>query len=107
MALTITIDRTEDGLFRAEVAAPPGLVIEDADLSRLVEELKQKLDQIFVTPDGTLLIVQTKTDVVSHDAAARAEVERTALRNEELDELIERYPVPSDWGKEPGWADAL
>ena len=36
---------------------------------------------------------------------SRAEVERTALLNEELDELIDRYPVPADWGEEPGWSD--
>jgi len=41
------------------------------------------------------------------EAAARAELERTALRNEELDELIDRYPVPAEWCNDPGWSDAL
>ena len=39
------------------------------------------------------------------DAAGRAEVEKTALLNEKLDELIDRYPVPTEWGGDPGWSD--
>lgn len=44
MSLTITIDRIEGGLFRADVAEHPRLVIEHGDLSGLVEELKQTPD---------------------------------------------------------------
>jgi hypothetical protein len=105
MSLTITIDRTEAGLFRAEVADHPRLVIEHAEISRLVEELKQKLDLIDVTPDGRIGLVDFETTSDADDAAARAEVERTALRNEELDALIKRSPVPAEWGNEPGWTD--
>ena len=109
MSLTITIDRTEEGLYRAEVAEHPRHIIENDDLSKLVEELKQTLDMIAVTPDGRLLLFEVKRagDFDGDDAAARAEVERTVLRTEELDELIDRYPVPSEWGEEPGWSDAL
>lgn len=107
MSLTITIDRTEGGRFRAFVAEPPPLVIERDDLSDLVEELKRNLDLIAVMPDGRLLLVQAKVHNHADEATARAEVEKTALRNEELDELIERYPVPTEWGNEPGWSDAL
>jgi hypothetical protein len=107
MSLTITIDRTEQGRFRAEVTEHPRLVIEHDDLSELVEELKRNLDTIAVMPDGRLLLVEAKTGHDAEEVAARAEVERSALRNEELDELIDRYPVPAEWGNEPGWADAL
>lgn len=41
------------------------------------------------------------------EAAARARIERTALRNEELDELIDRPEGPEEWGTEPGWSDLL
>jgi hypothetical protein len=107
MSLTITIDRTEGGRFRALVAEQPRLVIEYDELSELVEELKRNLDMIAVMPDGRLLLIQAKARNQADEAAARAEVERVALRNEELDELIDRYPVPAEWGNEPGWADAL
>ncbi len=107
MSLTITIDRTEQGRFRALVAEQPRLVIESDDLSELVEELKQNLDLIAVMPDGRLLLIDTKAYSQTDEAAARAEVERAALRNEELDELIDRYPVPAEWGSEPGWSDAV
>ncbi len=39
--------------------------------------------------------------------AVRADVERRALRNEALDVLIDRYPVPVEWGDEPDWSDVL
>jgi hypothetical protein len=107
MSLTITIDRTEGGRFRASVAEQPRLVLEHDELSELVEELKQNLDMIAVLPDGGLLLTQAKVPSEADEAIARAEVERTALRNEELDELIDRYPVPAEWGNEPGWSDAL
>jgi hypothetical protein len=107
MPLTIIIDRTEAGRFRAEVAEHPRLIIEHDDLSVVVEELKRQFDMIAVAPDGRLLLIECKADGSADDAAARAEVERMALRNEELDELIDRYPVPAEWGKEPGWSDAL
>jgi hypothetical protein len=42
MSLTITFDRTEGGLYRAEVAEHPRHVIEHADLSALVAELKRR-----------------------------------------------------------------
>ncbi len=107
MSLTITIDRTEAGRFRALVAEQPRLVIEHDELSELIEELKRNLDVIAVMPDGRLLVVQAKVGDEADEAAVRAEIERTALRNEELDELIDRYPVPAEWGTEPGWSDAL
>jgi len=103
MSLTITVDQTEGGRFRALVAEQPRLVIEHDDLSELVEELKRNLDMIAVMPDGGLLLVEAKARNQGNEAAARAEVERTALRNEELDELVDRYPVPAEWGNEPGW----
>ena len=109
MSLTITIDRTEEGLFRAEFTEHSRSVVEHADLSGLVEELKRRLDLIAVTTDGRILLNQVETCDDAEDAAARAEVERAALRNEELDELIDRHPVPvpAEWGSEPGWMDAL
>jgi hypothetical protein len=107
MSLTITIDRTEEGRFRALVAEQPRVVMEHDDLSALVEELKQNLDMIAVQPDGGLLLIQAKAGNQVDEAAARGEIERMALRNEELDELIDRYPVPAEWGNEPGWSDAL
>jgi ribosome biogenesis GTPase A len=100
MSLTITINRVEGGRFRAEVADRPDLVIEMEDLTLLVFELKRTLDTIAVAPDGSLLLLAEKVDT-----AARAVVEKPALRNEELDELIDRFPVPPDWGSEPGWSD--
>ena len=103
MSLTITIDRTEGGRFRALVAEQPRLVMEHDELSELVEELKRNPDMIAVMPDGRLLLIQATARNQADEAAARAEVERTALRNEELDELIDRYPVPAEWGNEPGW----
>jgi hypothetical protein len=106
MSLTITIDRTEAGRFRAEVAEHPRLVIEHDELSELVEELKRNLDLIAIMPDGRLLLIQARAENEADEAAARAEVERTALRNEDLDALIDRYPVPAEWGNEPGWSDA-
>jgi hypothetical protein len=107
MSLTITIDRTEGGRFRALVAEQPRLVLEHDQLPELVEELKRNLDMIGVTPDGRLWLFQTKGSNEADEAGARAEIERTALRNEELDELIDRYPVPAEWGSDPGWSDAL
>lgn len=104
MSLTITIERTESGLFRAEVAGHPRLVMEHADLPVLVEEIKETLDLIAVAPDGKLLLVDTET---ADEAAARSAVEKTALRNDDLDRLADRYPVPTEWGEEPGWQDAL
>ena len=76
MPLTITIDRTEEGRFRALVAEQPRLVIESDDLSELVEELKQNLDMIAVMPDGGLLLIEAKGSSQTDEAAARAEVER-------------------------------
>ncbi len=105
MSLTITIDRTEAGGYRAEVAEHPRLVIEHDELSELVEELKRNLDTIAVMPDGRLFLVEANTRDDVDEAAARAEVASTALSNERLDALIERYPVPADWGNEPGWLD--
>jgi hypothetical protein len=105
MSLTITIDRTEAGRFRAEVAEYPPLVIEHDELSELVEELKRNLDMIAVMPDGRLWLAEAKAGTDADEA--RTEVERTALRNEELDQLIDRYPVPAEWGDEPGWSDVL
>jgi hypothetical protein len=105
MSLTITIDRTEAGRFRAEVAEHPHVIVERDELSELVEELKRNLDMIAVMPDGRLLLVEAKAHTDADDAVARSEVERAALRNEELDKLIERYPVPAEWGNEPGWSD--
>jgi hypothetical protein len=107
MSLTITIDRTEGGRFRALVAEQPRLVFEHDKLSELVEELKRNLDLIGVMPDGRLLLVQAKVGNQASEAALRAEIERKALRNEELDELIDRYPVPAEWGNDPGWSDSL
>ena len=107
MSLTITIDRTEGGRFRALVAEQPRLVIERDELSELVEELKRNLDPIGVMPDGRLLLFQGKVGNQADEAAVRAEIEKKALRNEELDELIDRYPVPAEWGNDPGWSDAL
>lgn len=104
MPLTITIERTETGLFRAEVADHPRLVMEHADLPVLVEEIKGTLDLIAVAPDGQLLLFDMET---VDEAAARSEIEKTALRNEDLDRLADRYPVPAEWGEEPGWQDAL
>jgi hypothetical protein len=107
MSLTITIDRTEGGRFRAVVAEQPRLVMEHDELSELVEELKQNLDMVAVMPDGHLSLIEAKARNHADEAAARAEVEKTALRNEELDKLIDRYPVPAEWGDELGWLDAL
>jgi hypothetical protein len=107
MSLTITIDRTEAGGFRAEVGENSLLVIESNDLPALIEELKRKLDKLALTPDGRLLFVQAGTETLVDEVAARAEVERAALRNQDLDELIDRYPVPAEWGQEPGWSDAV
>jgi hypothetical protein len=110
MSLTITIDRTERGFFRAAVGDDSRVIIEHAELSMLVEELKGKLDMIAVTPDGRHLFFEVETGrhaEADEDAAARANVEKTALGNAELDELIDRYPVPAEWGDEPGWSDAL
>ncbi len=107
MSLTITIDRTEAGRFRALVAEQPRLVIEHDELPELVEELKRNLDLLVVTPDGRHFLFEAKGSNQADEAAIRAEVERTALRNEELDELIDRYPAPAEWGDDPGWSDAL
>jgi hypothetical protein len=107
MSLTITIDRTEGGRFRALVAEQPRLVIENDELSELVEELKRNLDMISVMPDGRLLLIEARARDETDEAPARAEVERTALRNEKLDELIDRYPAPAEWGNEPGWSDGV
>jgi hypothetical protein len=107
MSLTITIDRTEGGRFRASVAQQPRLVIEHDQLDELVEEIKRHLNMIAVMPDGRLLLIQAQARNQADEAAARAGVERTALRNEELDKLIDRYPVPAEWGNEPEWSDAL
>ena len=102
MSLTITINRTEDGLFRAELTEHVRSVFEHTDLSGLVEELKRKLDLIAVTPDGRILLAEIKICGDSDEATARAEVERVALRNEELDELIDRHPVPAAMGRRAG-----
>jgi hypothetical protein len=107
MSLTITIDRTEDGRFRAMVAEEPRLIIERDELSAVVEALKQDLDTIAVMPDGSLLLMGAKARDQPDETAARADVERGALRNVDLDELIKRYPVPAEWGAEPGWSDAV
>jgi hypothetical protein len=108
MSLTITIDRTEGGQFRAEIGEHPRLIIEHNDLPALRAELKRTIDLIFVAPDCRLLFLEAKEiGSDADDAIARAKVERTALRNEELDELIDRSPVPAEWGHEPGWSDAL
>jgi hypothetical protein len=72
----------------------------------LVEDLKRNLDLIAVMPDGRLSFEAKSLDDET-EAAARAEVEKTALRNESLDALIERYPVPAEWGDEPGWSEVL
>src|SRR5438034_7300823 len=101
MSLTITLDRTEAGRFRAKVVEHPRLVIEHDELAELVEELKQNLDRIAVMPDGRLLLIETRARNQAEEAAARAEVERTALRNDDLDELIDRYPVPAELRNEP------
>jgi Mrp family chromosome partitioning ATPase len=60
MPLTITIDLTEGGRFRALVAEQPRLVIEHDELSELVEELKRNLDMIVDMPDGRLLLIESK-----------------------------------------------
>jgi hypothetical protein len=103
MSLTITIDRVEGGAFRAAVADCPGFVIERPDLAGLVAELKRTLDDIAVDPDGRLLF-QVSDEL---EATVRAAVERSALRNEDLDELIDRHPVPSEWGHEPVGSDFI
>ncbi len=105
MSLTITIDRTDAGLFRAEVSDRERTVIERRP-PRTGRGIKQRIDLITVAPDG-LLAFQVKEARQEDEAVARAAVESTALRREELDKLIERYPVPSDWGEEPGWTDDL
>jgi hypothetical protein len=92
---------------RAEVADHPRLVIEHDELSEVVEDLKRNLDAIVVMPDGRLLLVEAKRHDDADEAAARSEVERTAMRNESLDALIDRYPVPAEWGNESGWSDVL
>ena len=76
MSLTITIDRTEGGRFRALVAEQPRLVIEHDELSELVEDLKRNLDLIGVMPDGRLLLIQGKVGNQADEAALRAEIER-------------------------------
>jgi len=68
--------------------------------------IRKYLDLIAVMPDGRLWLIEAKARNQADEATARAEVGRTALRNEELDELIDRYPVPAEWGNEPGWSDA-
>ena len=78
MSLTITIDRTEGGRFRALVAEQPRLVIEHDALSDVVEELKRNLDMIAVMPDGGLLLIQAKMSNQTDEAAGRGEVEKTA-----------------------------
>ena len=78
MSLTITIDRTESGRFRALVAEQPRLVIEYDKLSELVEELKRNLDLIGVMPDGRLLLFQAKVGNQADEAAVRSEIERKA-----------------------------
>jgi hypothetical protein len=102
MSLTITIDRTEGGRFRALVAEQPRLVMEHDELSELVEELKRNLDTIAVMPGGRLLLIKAKAHNHAYEAVCRTEVEKSALRNEDLDELIDRYPVPAEWGDELG-----
>jgi hypothetical protein len=107
MSLTITIDRTAGGRFRAELFDDSRLIIEHDELSQLIEELKRSLDLIDVMPDGSLLVGQVKTSGDADEAVARAEVERSAMRNDELDALIDRHPVPVEWGDEPGWSDVF
>jgi hypothetical protein len=107
MSLTITIDRTGGGRFRALVAEQPLIVIGQDELWELVEELKRNLDMIAVMQDGRLLLIEAKAGSRTDEAGARAEVERTALDNEDLDKLIDRYPVPAEWGIEPRWSDVL
>ena len=60
---TITIDRTAEGRFRAELFEDPRLIIEHDELSELVEDLKRNLDLIAVMPDGRHLVGQVKTSV--------------------------------------------
>ena len=76
MPLTITIDRTEEGRFRALVAEQPRLVIESDDLSEMVEELKQNLDMIVAMPDGGFFLIEAKGPSQTDEAGARAQVER-------------------------------
>jgi hypothetical protein len=68
--------------------------------------LEQNVDLIAEVPDGRLLLIETKAHSQVTEAAARAEVERAAPRNETLDELIDRYPLRAEWRSEPGWSDA-
>ncbi len=107
MPLTITIHRTDVDHHRAEIVGHHHLVIERDELSEFVEELKQTLDSLMETPDGGSWIARAKETVDINDAAARAALKESALRNADLDDLIERYPVPSGWGEEPGWLDAV
>src|SRR5262249_48067300 len=105
MSLTITIDRTEAGRFRAEVAEYLPLVIEHDEISELVEELKRNLDLIAVMPGGGIWLADAAAG--TNAGGARAEIERRALRNGELDELSGRYPAPGEGGHEPAWSEAL
>ncbi len=85
----------------------PRLVIEHDELSELVEDLKRLFDVIAVMPDGRRLVLQAKVGNQADEAVARAEIEKTALSNKELDELIDRHPVPAEWGNELGSSYAL
>jgi hypothetical protein len=104
MSLTITIGRTEGGLFRAEITEGSRLIIEHTDLLMLVEALREKLATIAVTPDGQLLFFEAKTEV---DDAACAEAEKRGGSDAELDERTDRFPDLAEPGDEPAWPDTL
>ena len=70
-----------------------------ARLSELVEDLKRNLDIIVVMPDGRLLVYELKTISDTDEAVARAEVERTALSNEELDAVDRPVSRPRGMGQ--------
>lgn len=96
MSVTITVDRTESGGFRAVLpdsssnpASSPGR-LEAETLEEVIRELEAVLEGHF----GEV------------ERRARHEIAKKSVRSETLKELLRQYPAPPDWFDEPDWSDA-
>jgi hypothetical protein len=93
--VTVTIDRTEEGVFRAEL---PGQTIVGATFDELMDHLKNELAPIITRTEMKAVLTFGEE---SEEEAALREIEKTALRGPSLDRLAALSPPPQSWFDEP------
>ncbi len=102
---TITIDRQAEGRLTIQVRPSDSVVVDEGELPGLIEGLRERLALEVIFGGSGGIIRRYKLSEEDIEAILRDAISMVALRNEEIDELNERHPVPQAYREEPGWDD--